>query len=162
MKKIFIFLPKEFEKGFTFTELLVTMFLFVTLLGLVTISLVNAKQKTELNNQIEILISDIHQQRLRSMVGDAAESSAPRTYGIHFAETSYILFSGNVYDANSPSNFSVNLGDNIKVTNAPQDLIFLRVSGEVGSNGTITLQDVVSQTTKTLEYNRYGTIVDVN
>lgn len=153
---------KFVEGGFTIPELLVTMTIFVTLVGIATINLAGVKQRASLNTTSEIFIGDFRQQQLKSMMGDTEGRSEPDGYGIHFNSDSYTLFHGDNYSAGSPSNFTVELGDNIKFLSIPSDLIFSRVSGELSSNGSIVLIDDTTNTTKTLEYNRYGVVTDVN
>lgn len=147
--------------GFTIAELLVTMAIFVTLVGIATINLVGAKQRASLNTSIDILLGDLRSQQLKSMIGDTEGRVAPGLYGIHFGSYDYTLFHGNNFDINAPSNFTVKLGDNVQFINPPSDLIFARVSGELANGGSILLRDNTTNTTRTLQYNRYGVVTNV-
>lgn len=148
--------------GFTLAELLVTMFIFVTLVGIATISLTGARQRTSLNTTLEILVGDMKHQQLRSMVGDTHGGTTPDTYGIHFNTANYVLFQGTTYSAVSPTNFTVNLGDSIQIIGTPSDIVYQRVSGEVTAAGSIQVQDIVGKAQKTLQFNRYGVVTAIN
>ncbi len=148
--------------GFTLAELLVTMAIFATLVGIATINLVGARQRASLNTSSEILIGDLRQQQLKSMIGDTEGRANPDRYGIHLGTNDYTLFHGNTYNSGDASNFTVELGDNIQFVGTYSDLIFARVSGELSAGGSIILEDNTTNTQKTLQYNRYGVITDVD
>lgn len=149
-------------KGFTIVELLVTMVIFATLIGLATINLAGAKQRTSLNTSVEVLVNDLAQQQLKAMTGDTEGRSSPDLYGIHFNNNKYILFHGTVFNSSDTSNFTVNLGDNITFTQNFPDVIFQRVNGETGTSGSITLLDNTTKTQKSINYNRYGVVTGIN
>jgi prepilin-type N-terminal cleavage/methylation domain-containing protein len=153
---------KNLFRGFTIVELLVTMSIFATLVGIATINLVGAKQRTVLNTSIDILIGDIRQQQIKAMLGDTEGRSSSDKYGIHFSTTSYTLFHGSSYNSSEATNFTIQLGDNCQFFNSPSDIIFDRVNGEVAAAGSVVLRDNTTKTQKTVQYNLYGVITSVN
>lgn len=148
--------------GFTMVELLVVMTIFVTLVGIASINLVGAKQRTSLNTSAEILIGDFRQQQMKAMIGDTEGRASADKYGVHFETDSYTLFNGSVYNPADTENFNIELGDNISFSNLPSDVIFERVNGQTGSANTIVLRDNTTNTLKTIQYNVYGVVTDVN
>jgi type II secretory pathway pseudopilin PulG len=149
-------------KGYTLTELIIIMGLFALLIGISAINLVGAKQHSSLNTTVEIFVGDIGQQQLKAIIGDSEGGVSADTYGIHFNTTDYVLFHGANYNVNDPTNFKINLGDNIQFNGSYNDLIFQRVSGELTSGGSIVFQDKTTNVQKTILYNIYGIITSVN
>lgn len=161
-RKIFSLQMENLSRGFTFTELVIVLAIFATLLSVITVSLIGIKQRSALNTSIDIFINDMRQQQLKAMIGDKESSSTTDTYGIHFATNSYVLFKGSVYDANDSQNFTINLGDNIQFVGSLPNLIFERVNGELGSSGSIPFKDMTTNSQKALQYNKFGIITAVN
>lgn len=153
---------KNSLRGFTFTELVIVLAIFATLLSVITVSLIGIKQRSALNTSIQIFINDMRQQQLKAMVGDKQTSSTADSYGIHFVSTAYVLFKGSVYNVNDSQNFTINLGDNIQFVGSLPDIIFQRVNGELGSSGSIPVKDITTNSQKVLQYNKFGIITAVN
>lgn len=160
--KLLKFQRTKLLPGYTIAELLVVMAIFATLIGIATINLVGAKQKASLNTSIDLLIADLKNQQLKTMIGNTEGFNTADSYGIHFNTNSYTLFKGASYDPNSGTNFTVDLGDNVFFVSTPTELVFARVSGELTANGEIEIMDNTTKQLKTIIYNRYGVVTDVN
>jgi len=150
-------------KSFSFVELLVIMAIITTLIMISSISLFPLQQKVSLSTTIQSLISDIKQQQVKSMNGESYQ-------GIYFSEgqNNYVLFSGATYSAINTTNFTINLGDQITVNSidfAGRQIIFLPGSGEIEgfitANDTIVLTNTVSGEVKTVSFNKFGIITNV-
>jgi len=149
-------------RGFTIAELLVTIAIFATLVGIATSNLVGGKQRASLNASGDIFTGDFRQQQLKAMIGDTEGRSAPDTYGVHFGSSEYTLFHGSTFNIMDSSNFTVMLGDNISFVSPPPNLVFARVSGELPSGGSIVMIDNTTKSTITLQFNRYGVITSID
>lgn len=147
------------NSGFILTELIVVMFIFAVLFGVVTVSLLTVRQKSVTYAPLDLLISDLRSQQLKAMLGDTEGQGGSSNYGIYFSQNSYTLES---------SNFTVSLDSAlqfINITFPSTSVIFAKGSGEVvgfieGANS-LTLKDTVSGEQKTLTINRLGSITQI-
>src|SRR5687768_9752938 len=90
----FSFLTSHFSspRGFTLIELMLVIAIIASLMGITTMSLTGAQQKSSMNATLGIFISDIRAQQLKAMVGDTEGRATSDTYGISFQSTKYTLF----------------------------------------------------------------------
>lgn len=154
------------NKGFTLIELMAVIGILATLIGLATINLSGAQQKSSISATVNVIISDMKEQQVKAMIGDTEGRASTTPYGVHVDASQYVLFSG-TYSAAEPSNFVVPLPDTIKFDVASRpEIIFERVTGEVYqfSSGPdkIILKNTTNVDTKTIIFNRYGVIIDIN
>ncbi|MEK7559663.1 MAG: type II secretion system protein [Patescibacteria group bacterium] len=153
------------KRGFTLIELVIVLGISLTILGFITINLVNFQQKVSINSIIDTLTSDIKSQQTKAMVGAGSGNS----YGIYFQEDRYVLFSGQSYSSTNSSNFTSMLDANSVFTNITfpgNAVVFSKQSGEIsgfvnGSNA-ITIKENNGSNQKTVILNKYGVIVSVN
>ena len=150
----------SFQKGFTLVELAVVLSVIVTLLGFITISLVRSQQTASLTSTEEVLLADLKQQQLKSMIGDTEGRKTVDEYGVHFDQTKYTLFNG-TYVAGDTSNSVIVLDSNMQFNNAGFDIIFSKLSGEISGVTTVELQDNTNSQLKRIYLNIYGTVVQV-
>jgi type II secretory pathway pseudopilin PulG len=147
--------------GFTLVELLIIIGLFTILSSFAVINLIRPQTKASLDSTTTVLISDIKEQQLKSMIGDGEGGSAD-TYGIYFGSTSYTLFKGGTYSSSDPNNFIVNMEGAGTFTNTlpSNQMVFQRRSGEVVSfsspNNIITI--TAGGDVKTVTVNALGTV----
>ena len=159
------------RKGFTLVELVVVIGI-LTILGTFTmLNLTTLQNHTNLNTSVETMLSDIKQQQLKAMLGDTETRATSSKYGVYFDAVNkrYVLFHGNSYSSSEASNYPVQLDSGLafsSVTLPNNVIIFDRVSGEysayVGGSNTVVLKDIVTNTTKTMTFNRYGVITQLN
>jgi prepilin-type N-terminal cleavage/methylation domain-containing protein len=126
------------QRGFTLIELIIVMSIIGILLGFSTINLSRSQQSASLNAVEQILLSDLRQQQLKAMVGDAEGRAASDSYGIHFDSNKYVLFHG-TYSEGEPSNSVINLDSNMQFNNPEYDIVFSRLSGEIAGAAVIEL-----------------------
>lgn len=150
------------KQGFTLIELIVVMSILVTLMGIVTINLITAQQRAEINTVINTFIADSKDQQLKAMVGDTEGRSSAGSYGIHMDSNQYVLFYGSTYDSDDVSNKIVELPDNLEFTTFNTNIIFSQVSGNLPATTQATLFDSSANRQKTIQFNIYGVITAVN
>ena len=148
------------QRGFTVVELLIVMSITLILLGLATINLVHSQQTASLTSMEEIVIADLSQQQLKSMIGDTEGRLTQDSYGIHFDSNRYVLFHG-TYSAGDTSNFVVNSDSNMQFNNPGFDVIFSRLSGEITAPTAIELQDNTNSKLERIHLNTLGTVTQV-
>ncbi|OGH17859.1 MAG: hypothetical protein A3C22_03285 [Candidatus Levybacteria bacterium RIFCSPHIGHO2_02_FULL_37_10] len=133
----------------------------ITLLGFITISLVNSQQTASLTSVEEILLADLKQQQLKSMIGDTEGRATSDSYGIHFDSNRYILFRGLIYLSADTSNSAIDLGDNVQFVSPGFDIIFSKINGEIAASAVIELMDSTNSRLKRIHLNTLGTITQV-
>lgn len=149
------------QRGFTLVELIVVISIMVSLLGFITISLVKSQQTASLTSTEEILVAELKQQQLKSMIGDTEGRASSDSYGIHFDSNRYVTFHGTTYSSGESSNSVFNLDNNLQFENGGFDVIFSRISGEIAIPLVIELQDNTNSQLKRIHLNRYGVITQV-
>lgn len=151
------------KKGFSFVELLVVMGIITVLVMIGASSYFPSIQKVSLSSTVQSLISEIKQQQTKSMNGEANQ-------GIYFSadQESYILFSGATYNVSNTTNFTVSLGDQVIVNSidfSGRQIIFAPVSGEITgfnpANNKIVLRNTVSGELRTISFNKFGIVTNV-
>ncbi len=147
------------SRGFTLVELVVVTSIIITLLGFITINLVRSQQTASLASVADILTAELKQQQLKSMIGDTEGRETSDQYGIHFDSDKYILFHG-TYSESEPSNFVVNLENNMQFNSSNFDVIFSKLSGTTSAT-IIELQDNTDSKLKRIHLNALGAITQV-
>lgn len=149
------------NKGFTLVEMLLVMSIIAILLGFITINLVKSQQTASLTATEEILIAELKEQQLKSIIGDSEGRATPDSYGIHFDSNRYVTFHGEVYSELDNSNSFFNLESNMQFNNSNFDIKFLRLSGEIAVPLTVELQDNTNFQFKRIYLNKYGVVTQV-
>lgn len=154
---------KIIKKGFTLIELV----LVVTIIGLVVVfSMVvfsNQQNQTSLESTILEVNSAIRESQNKS-ISQSQDIPGDDNYGVYFTNTSYTVFKGSNYSPNNPTNFTVNFGSGITLSNINlpgSQLIFDRLSGRLTTYSE-TQNSLIFSTfdnvTKTVVINPYGAI----
>jgi len=148
--------------GFTLTEFVVVISALAILFGLINVSLIGFYRKPVQRGANDVLTADIRSQQLKAMTGDS-NGGVNSDYGIHFSQNSYTLFKGSTYSSNDPSNFVINLSDEMSFTSVTfpsSNVIFQKGNGEAinwvtGSDG-VSITDSQTSKVTTIKINRYG------
>ena len=151
---------KKCNYGFTLVELIVVLSTIVTLMGFIVISLANSQQRASITSTTEILLSDLKQQQMKSMIGDTEGRPYAGPFGAHFELGRYVLFHGPSYDSLDSSNFTVDITSDMRF-NTTGEIIFSRVSGEISLPAIIELQDNTNSSIRRIHLNAYGAITEV-
>ena len=148
------------QRGFTLIELAVVIGVIAILLGFVTINLVRSQQGVSLTTAAEVLVTDLRQQQLKSMIGDTEGRATPDPYGIHFDASRYVFFHGSPYSPADTSNFAINLDSNMQFNNPNFNVIFSKLSGATLET-TIELKDNTNSKFKKIHLNSLGVVTKV-
>lgn len=149
------------NRGFTLVEIAVVVSIILILLGFITINLVRSQQTASLIATEEILLAELKQQQLKSMIGDTEGRTDSDMYGVHFDTDRYVLFHGAVYLSEETSNFVNDLDSNMQFNNAGFDIIFSKLSGEIPGVTIVELQDNTNSQLKRIHLNKYGVVTQV-
>lgn len=156
------------QKGFSYPELIVLMGVVAMLFGYITINLSGTLRRTTIDTTYQTLISDIKSQQTKAMTG-SIDGGLPGSHGIYFESNRYILFRGTTYSSTDPSNFPVNLEQNVEfgnITFPGSTIVFLpgsgEISGYINGNNTVTVVNIGGEEQKTITINRYGAVTSAN
>jgi prepilin-type N-terminal cleavage/methylation domain-containing protein len=147
-------------KGFTFVEIVIVMGIMVVLLMIGSVNFLPIKHTTSLSTTSQVLISDIKERQLKAMSGESSQ-------GIYFDvdQKKYIVFKGSSFDPSNTTNFSIQLGDQIIVSEIDftgRQIIFSASSGEISNffaDNKIVLLNTVTNEQRSIYFNKYGTII---
>jgi len=144
------------KKGFTVVELLVSIGILTVLFALTTINLTRLPSSASQSTSYNRLISDLRSQQTKAMVGyDSAETPiGSKPYGIHFENTSYILFAGSSY-VGGTDYYAVELDPGLSFTNSGEDITFSTGNGETVPVIFSIVNDQINQIQE-IKINKYG------
>lgn len=127
------------RSAFTLLEVLVTVFIFILVFGFSLLYTQLGYLRADLKTQASIVES-----YLREAQSNATSGKSGSSFGVHFEETTYTIFSGASYDALESSNFVVTLPDiltfeALALNGAGSDVIFDSPLGTTEEYGTLSL-----------------------
>lgn len=158
----------KYQEGLTLVELLLVIGILGLLFSITFISVFNIRVISTNNSTTSIITSDLKNQQIKAMVGDTEGRGVPDNYGVKILSSQYVLFHGVNYNQADNTNFSVPVenGYTLSTTFPNSLMLFASGSGEivgfVSNQNTITLTNTSSSRTKTLHFNKYGTITQIN
>lgn len=145
--------------GFTIVELIVTLAIFVLLVAAATPAYTTFFVKYQLVTKA----SDLRE-LLRTAQGLSMANLGDDTYGVHYATgtgTTYVLFKGASYASRDLSydELSTTLPNSVSLTStvSGSDVVFTKVEGSTGDEGTITLTSSGGDV-RTITVNAAGTV----
>jgi type II secretory pathway pseudopilin PulG len=155
--------------GFVLIELVVVFGMLAVLIGMTTINISQSRKRASLSATIDTLVADMKSQQTKAMTGSTVAGGVlPVAYGIHFEESEYSLFHGSSYSASVTSNARVPLDTRVRFTSILFDngnMIFASKSGElvgyVSGSSAVSVHQLDSGETKTIQLNQYGTITSI-
>lgn len=152
--------------GFTLIELIVSIGVFVLIMGFASLSYLNIQRSSDLANQTTQLISSLRQAQALAMSGQTQDSQNNVSVGVHFESNRYVIFIGSDYNESDSDNIITNLPSNISITiDLPSNnLLFIAKTGEVldfqNDHKVISILQTDGQQ-KNLTINKLG-VVDIN
>lgn len=137
--------------AFTLVELMIGIGIIAIIFTFSSINLLSLQHKTTLNQQVELVASDLRSQQLASMTGSSE--------GIHFDTNSYTLIGTSSYVIDLPPTLTftnINLPDS--------EIVFQNGSGEIkdfnNTKNTFSLTDSGGES-KTFTLNALGVIYQI-
>jgi prepilin-type N-terminal cleavage/methylation domain-containing protein len=149
------------KRGFTMVELLIVVAIAILLSAVVFSSLLSFRKNQALEKDTELVVQLLNQARSQTL-----SSKGATVYGVHFASSQVILFSGSTYAAAASGNQAFDLTSTdtiltITLTGGGSDVLFQRLTGETTQNGTIVISSSGISRTKTVTIYRTG-VIDSN
>lgn len=146
------------KNGFTLIEILVTIAIFMIIIGIAVATTRSFSDTVNLDNAGKIIGTNIKLAKTRSI-----SALNDTNYGVHFEGDQITVFAGSVFDAGDPANKVVTLPDNVEIYNINvigwPDLVFGRLTGTTNNFGTIGIRLINNPSkTKQLVINSEGQI----
>ncbi|MBI4226096.1 type II secretion system protein [Candidatus Roizmanbacteria bacterium] len=161
-------MKKKYHAGFSLPELLIVLTILAVLFSLTAINLLTAYHKNTLHTSVTTLTSDLKHQQLKAMVGDTEGQTSSSPYGIFFQPNNYTLFRGSAYSSSEASNFIIALNSDLQFSNIlvpDSQVIFAKGNGEISNYienfNYVTLKNIRTDETKTIQINQLGTILNI-
>ncbi len=156
------------SRGLTLIELLLVIGILSILFAIGIVSLTNIRVISGNSSASVVLISDLKTQQIKAMTGDTEGRGVPDNYGVKILSNRYVLFHGLTYNPSDTSNFSVPVDNGyiLSTTFPNSTILFASESGQlvgfVPNQNTISLTSTPSGQVKTIQFNAYGTITNIN
>lgn len=132
--------------GFTLVEIVLTLSIMLIGFGLSILYYQTTQVRADLNAQVAEFVGYA---RLTQSSAEAGKGGT--SHGIHIETDSYVIFNGDTYDADEPSNFEIVLPDTITISEhslrgGGDNLIFTTPNGNTDKDGTVTfLSEQINQ-----------------
>ena len=146
------------NKGFSLIEVLVVIFVIV----MISIAIINYRsfgQKTELDNTAQNILSALRLAQTKTIASEQASQ-----YGVHFENSQYVSFAGNIYQPTDPDNKIHQVPNRLEIyeidlLDEGSDVVFQKISGHTNQNGAIGLR-MISQPSeiKTIVIHSFGQV----
>lgn len=156
-----------FARGFVFIELVVVLGILAALLGIVIVNVGNVRNATSVNTTVSTFITDIKNQQTKAMVGDTEGRGIPDVYSVYIESGKYTMFHGQNFTSSDVTNFAVPIESTFQLfTTFPSGkIMFASRSGELlqysSASASVTIRNAATNEQKTVQFNRYGTVISV-
>lgn len=156
------------KNGFTLIEIIVVFAFLITLAGIILSYSFNFRTSTVINTTMTKLTTDLKSQQIKAMTGDTEGIGVIESYGINFGPSLYTLFHGDTFSQGDPTNFVVEMEENIQISNTlpNNSVVFNPGSGEINTfvlgSDTVTIRDEDTNQSHTIRFNKFGTITEFN
>lgn len=126
------------KSGLTFIELIIVIAISLVILTIILGSFSRFNRSVTFDRDAEKILSMLHKAR-----SDTLASKNDVRYGVHFEGTKIVIFSGSVYNPNSPQNEIFYLKSFESISNISvgggSDVLFDRITGATSNFGSVTL-----------------------
>jgi len=140
------------QKGFSLIEILIALAI-VAIFSTISIS---SYQSLNARNNLNIAVIDVVE-FIRNAKVMAEDGKYDSNIGVHFAEGSVIIFSGDSYSSRNTLNDQIlNLPRGVNISGV-SDIIFTKITGKTSNTGDLIVANISGN--KTLTINSYGTIM---
>jgi type II secretory pathway pseudopilin PulG len=154
------------QSGLTLIEMIIVIGIVMSLLGIAFLNISNIRVVSSGGNATTVLISDLKNQQIKAMTGDTEGRGVADNYGIQIFPDRYVLFHGLSYIPSDTTNFTVPIddGQTLSTTFQNDKIIFSSNSGELVNfvTGEDTVNITTNTGTKTIQFNKYGTVTEIN
>jgi len=149
-------------RGLTLIEVIIVIGIISILSSFLSFNSYRSRNLVSLDTNVSSLINDIKNQQLQGMTGYSLG-------GIYFEESRYTIFHSLPYQNGDVNNFTISLdtGNRFININLPNNqIIFSSSSGMIenflDNQNSITLRNDFSNEEKTIHFNKFGVVYEIN
>lgn len=132
------------NKGISLIEMIFVVAIAGILTAIVTGSFGTAQIRKEQDGIIQTIAAHLEKQKADTQAGKGGSS-----YGVKFASSTYVLYTGTTYNAGASSNQTVALDADFAltetITNANDVIFFSRLTGSANETATITVSQIAGR-----------------
>ena len=144
------------NRGFTLIEMLIVVFLVITLSTLVFYNLSSRRTSQALNNGEDEIVALVNEARGNTISGENGSQ-----YGVHFETKKAILFAGTTYTVGSSTNKEYDFDgavtiNSISLAGGSSDMVFKKLTGDTDQYGTVQITSTPGNATKTITVSKNG------
>ena len=144
------------NRGFTLIEMLIVVFLVITLSTLVFYNLSSRRTSQALNNGEDEIVALVNEARGSTISGENGSQ-----YGVHFETHKAVLFAGTTYTVGSSTNKEYDLDGAVTINSTSlsggsSDMVFKKLTGDTDQYGTIQIISTPGNATKTITVSKNG------
>lgn len=154
---------KHAGSGFTVIEILVSLFIFTTIIMLPTLFFWGIGRNNDLEATTREVISAINGAQANTISGKSTDGQQPISHGIHFAFSYYVVFTGASYNPNDSNNARNDLSTGMSFSQIQlpnSEILFEKVTGKVlnydADQNYIVLRENNTQKTKRITVSSAG------
>lgn len=130
------------NRGFTLVETMVTIVIISIIAAITVLFFAGINRVNILDTETGKIFSALS--RARSLTLASKNDSE---YGVHFEESSLVIFKGRTYNASDPSNDTQGIGNGIhlseiSISGGGSDVYFKRLYGELNKSGTLKVSSI--------------------
>ena len=155
--------------GLALIELIIVLGIVAILSTFASFNIIRSRNVISLDSTVSSLINDIKSQQLQAMSGFTQAGVQNPYYGIYFEINRYILFHTASFQPGDTVNFTIDLDEDnqfnpINLSN--NQIVFASGSGTIDNfdpvQNHVTLKNTNSNEQKTIYFNKFGVVYDIN
>lgn len=145
-------------RGITLAEIMVSIAIIALLAAIGITSFLNSRSAKQLETTTDAVAARLHEAKTSAISGKNGTN-----FGVAFSSTTYTLWRGSSYDANSINNRVVTIPSGLTInTNLPgpsYSIMFTRITGTPSTSGNITVSKTNdASTSDTISVGAFGDI----
>jgi prepilin-type N-terminal cleavage/methylation domain-containing protein len=145
-------------RGFTFIEIIVVIAVTAIIILLGISAYISLRNQSALEGLVQDIKTTLEEARSKSV---SSEDLMP--WGVHFEQSQFTLFRGDVFDPAATTNQTFVLGDNLEIAtislaNATDDVVFLRPFGATDNHGTLSVRHLITLNERIIKIDAVGTV----
>ncbi len=155
--------------GLTLVEVIIVLGIVAILTTFASFNIVRSRNVVSLEISVSSLINDIKSQQLQAMSGFTQAGVQNPYYGIYFEADKYTLFHTASFQPGNATNFSINLDQDNQfnpISLPNNQIIFSSSSGAIDNfdapQNHVTLVNTNSGEQKTIYFNKFGVVYEIN
>ncbi len=129
------------NKGISLIEMVFVVAIAGILTAIVTSSFGTAQVRKEQDGIVQTIAAHLEKQKADTQAGKGGSA-----YGVKFASSTYVLYTGTVYSAGASSNQTITIDEDFSlaetITNSNNTIFFSKLTGGANETATVTVSQI--------------------